>query len=304
MTKSDIAQTHKEVKQESYWSNLTGGGTAAYKMAVMQALISEHSPTPVERILDVGCGTCEVIFEYQKQYGAHAVCIDHDPMVIERLKAAYPDASADFEVADAFALADNSGRYDIVFLMDMVHEIYSFYGRPDRKIEEPTDHPLGLQYVEKLLDSVTACVRTGGLVVITDNVLTEETGPVRVRIKTPEALKAVRYFFEEYPTRRMDVSWEGDDVMQLAAHDFCILLTQYNKIKNENWDRWNVEKMEIHQYWTLSEYREAFDARGFDLHAEVGTPAEAVEEWETDFEVLDGLPGIPEKRITLTAKKR
>lgn len=304
MTAHDIADAHKGVKKGSYWENLTGGDTAAYKLATLRQLVEAHRPARVESLLDIGCGTCEVVFDFQLQYGAKAACMDYDPMVIDRLKAMYPHAAVDWLVADAFALASRAERYDLVFMLDMVHEVYSFYGRPDRKAEEPVDHVLGLQAVERLLDSVAGCVRPGGLIAITDNVLTEETGPVRVRLKTPEAAEAVRHFLEHYPTRRMPIAWEGADVLTLRAHDFCILLTQYNKIKKHDWDRWNVEKMEIHQYWTLGEYGTAFDARGFDLHAEVGTPQDAAAEWGADFEVLSGLPGVPHKRITLVAKKR
>jgi SAM-dependent methyltransferase len=304
----DIAEAHKGVKTGAYWQGLTGGPTAAYKLAELDALIEARRPPEVRSLLDVGCGSCEAVFHYLKRFGgSRATLLDYDAAVLEGLKARHPEAAADPRItwlaADAFALGGRPERHDIALLLDMVHEVYSFYGRPGRTPGEPVDHALGLAAVERLLDGVCAAMNPGGLVCITDNVLCEERGPVRVRVLNPAARGAVARFLAEYPTRRMPARLDGDE-LSLPARDFCILLTQYNKIKRGDWARWNVEKLEIHQYWTLAEYRRAFATRDCELFASVGTPPDAAAEWREDFAVLEGLPGIPEKRITLAARKR
>ena len=91
--------------------------------------------------------------------------------------------------------------------------------------------------------------------------------------------------------------------MVINARNFCNFSpTQYNKIKNRNRDRWGVERMEIHQYFSPKEYEFEFAKRGFKLYAIVETPSDVLEEWSSDFAVIEGLPSLPPKRITLLAK--
>jgi SAM-dependent methyltransferase len=304
MTHTDIAAEHKDVKTGAYWDNLVGGGTAAYKERRIDELLRRHRPERVESMIDIGCGTCELLFRYKAELGAQSlVCMDYDPGVIAFLKGKYPGEAVDWVVADVFELGRSDKRFDLVFLLDMVHEVYSFYGRADRDVEQPVDHALGLGAVGRLLDNVAEATRPGGAVIITDNVLSEEDKDVTVRLKSPKVIQTVKYFLEHYPTRRITADFARPDEMVINARDFCILLTQYNKIKAENWDRWNVEKMEIHQYFSLSEYEAEFGKRGFQVHAFVETPADALEEWSADFEMVEGLPALPPKRITLLAKK-
>jgi hypothetical protein len=143
-------------------------------------------------------------------------------------------------------------------------------------------------------------VRPGGAIAITDNVLTPTNPRVQVRVKPP-ALAAVQRFLAEYPSRLMKVTWPEPDVLDIDAHDFCILTTQYNKVKKGDEARWAVEQLEIHQYMSEQELRDTFAELGFEMHCVVGIPDDARAEWNEDFEMLSGLPGLPDKRITLVA---
>lgn len=304
MQHSDIASEHKDVKTDAYWENLVGGGTAAYKEQIIDDLLRAHGPARIDSMIDIGCGTCELIFHYQAAFGAKSlVCMDYDAGVIGLLKEKYPDQVVEWVVADVFELGKSGRRFDLVFLLDMIHEVYSFYGRSDRDVSQPVDHALGLKAVRSLLDNVAEATRPGGGVIITDNVLCEEDKDVVVKLRSPRVVETVRYFLEHYPTRRIEARFQAPDEIVMNSRDFCILLTQYNKIKAENWARWSIEKMEIHQYFSLSEYRDEFARRGFTLHAVVETPPDALAEWSEDFAMIEGLPALPLKRITLLAKK-
>jgi hypothetical protein len=302
---SDIATSHMNSKGEFYWTDLTSGTTSQYKEAVMDGLIRSHFRHGARNLIDIGCGTCETILKYRQLLGGEtAVCTDYDPAIVRQMQERHADDGIDWRVADIFALADLPGRYDLVFLMDMIHEVYSFYGRPNRRMDEPIDHALGLEVVRRAFEQVTGIVAPNGGIIVTDNVLTEENISVGVRLKTPEVIAAVRYLFDQYPTRRFDYSFRENDLLEINSRDFCVVLTQYNKIKKANWERWNIERLETHQYMTRREYEEMFDGFGFDVHAVVGTPEENRAEWAADFEVVDGLSALPEKRITLLATKR
>jgi SAM-dependent methyltransferase len=300
-----ISSDHQSAKKDTYWENLTGGGTAAYKEQQIDRLLTQFGPHEVKSILDVGCGTCELIFRYQDQWKVPSVtCLDYDAKVIDQLKAKYPDRSVNWVVGDVFTLADSPQKYDLIFLLDMIHEVYSFYGRVDPKMDCPVDHARGLEAVGRLLDNVAVACAPGGGVVISDNLLCEPNQEVVIRLKSPQVIEAVTHFLAHYPTKKIAHQFEAADRLRLNSRDLCILLTQYNKIKNGLWDRWNVEKMEIHQYFSRSEYQREFERRGFTLHLIQETPADAAAEWESDFEVVEGLERLPDKRVTLLALRQ
>ena len=300
-----LTEDHKARKQEAYWEDLVGGNTSQYKEAVLDQLIRTYLPDRVEEILDIVCGTSDIAFKHRDRLKASKlVCTDYDAAIVERMRADQAGRNVEWRVGDIFQIDRWVDRFDLVFLLDMIHEVYSFCGRESRQVPGEINHERGGQAVRAALTSVARLVRPGGGIAITDNVLSAETGPVAVRLLNPEARAAVDRFLAEYPSRRMLVERPAEDVLVIKAHDFCILLTQYNKIKTGQEHRWRVEQLEIHQYMTEDEYRRLFDELGFDLHCIIGTPKPALEEWQSDFEVLSGLPALPPKRITLLAIKR
>ena len=301
----DIAQDHKERKRSGYWANLVEGETGLYKAEAIDELVSGVFPAHCGSILDIGCGTSGIALALRRRLGAgRVVFMDYDAAVIERLRGESTDPTIEWVVNDIFAVGEWSERFDLILLLDMIHEVYSFYGRPVRDMTIPIDHVRGQGAVRTALAQVATLVNPGGGVIITDNVLCRQAVPLVVRLRTPAVVRAVRRFLDEYPSRRMAIEWHDEATIGIGSHDFCILLTQYNKIKSGQEDRWNVEKFEIHQYMTEDELRSMFEALGFDLHCIIGTPPGARAEWEEDFAVLDGLSAIPEKRVTLLAVKR
>ena len=300
-----LIDSHKSSKGDAYWDNLTGGETGRYKARVLDGLLRAHLAKPVEAILDIGCGTSDIAFRYRDLAGgARLVCMDYDAAIVEAARRNHPDEPVEWRVADIFEIDRWQDRFDIVFMLDMLHEVYSFRGRTDLAKAGEIDHARGLAAAEEALAKIATVVAPGGGIVITDNVLSPETGPVTVRLRNEAAQAAVERFLAEYPSRRMAVGRPEPGVIRLAAHDFCILLTQYNKIKSGQEDRWRVEQLEIHQYMTERQYRETFDRLGFDAHIVIGTPDSQMQEWRDDFAVLDGMAGLPEKRVTLLAVKR
>jgi len=301
----DISESHMESKGEAYWKDLTSGTTGQYKSRVMEALVKEHLKGPKESLIDIGCGTCEEILKYAKLLPANRLtCTDYDPAIVAEMRAKNLDRRIDWKVADIFALDLLEEKYDLVFLMDVIHEIYSFYGRPDRDIQTPVDHQLGMKYVYEAFHQVAKIVNQGGGVIVTDAVLCNSNTSVLVRIKNERARESVKYFLDNYPTKRIKVTWVGPMEIEILSRDLNIMLTQYNKIKAENWERWNIERLEIHEYMSPDEYQKMFSNLGFDLHMVVGTPDVSRQEWNEDFQMVSGMEELPEKRITLLAIKR
>lgn len=271
----------------------------------MAELISRHLKRPVDCIADIGCGTCETILKYGKLFQAKKlICTDYDAKIIEAMKLKHQDKPIEWRPADLFELKSFNEQLDLVFFMDMLHEIYSFYGRPQKDLKFAVDHQAGQEFVKQAVKNIAQFVTPGGGILITDNVLCEESVSLRVQLQHAEVMEAVQYFFEEYSTKLLPHQLSKTGELTIHSRDFCILLTQYNKIKRQDWKRWSTERYEIHQYMTLSEYTRMFRDLGFHVQAVIGTPQQTRNEWKEDFKVLSGLSHIPEKRITLLAIKQ
>jgi len=299
-----IEEKHKQSKQRDYWNDLSVGTTTRYKEEKIEELIKTYFPIDAKSILDVGSGgNCDHVLKYQKLFSSErVVCVDYDEKIIREMKSRFPNEGLEFKVADIFALESLRGSFDLVFFLDMLHEIYSFYGRPEKNISYPVNHEKGQEYILKAVENISRQVSPHGGVIITDNIVCGEDVPVLLKLKTSEIRDTVSYFLEEYPSKEINASLNGD-VLSVGSRDLCTLLTQYNKIKKKEWERWDVEKMEIHQYMTLQEYTQMFDSLGFKTHAIVETPGDVFQEWSEDFEIIEGLRSFPKKRITLLAVK-
>lgn len=301
-----IQQDHRSRKRSSYWQNLVEGATALYKVETLDTLIDHYAPQPKTAILDIGCGTSVLANTLRSRSpGCRLMCMDYDPVVVARMRAASDDPTIEWRVADILDLAGTTDRFDLVLLIDMLHEVYSFYGRSEGAGIGIIDHHRGLAVVEMALAEIARIVSPGGAIAITDNVLSDAAGPYLVRLRQPDRLAPViAQFIAEYPSRRIAPVWVAGDTFEIGSSDFCILLTRSNKLKSGQIDRWNVEKLEVHQYFDRAGYQRLFDSLGFDMHATVGTPSEALAEWAEDFDVLAGGSGLPDKRISLLAVKR
>lgn len=299
-----ISESHKSTKNPNYWHDLTSGVTSVYKERVLDSLLDKHLREPLGTVVDIGCGTCEMILRLKNRFKAKkAICLDYDEKIVAAMRERFRGVDVGWQVGDIFSIDRLDPETDLVLFIDMLHEVYSFYGRPDGNLMTPVNHTLGLQSVVQVLNNIGKQVRPGGGIAITDNVLCEENHQVKVRVKRGNLHEGIIFFFQNYPSRIFDYQFSGD-LLEMNSRDFCILLTQYNKIKNNDIARWETERFEIHQYMTLNEFRDCFDDMGFDCHAVVGTPHPTLMEWEDDFEILEGLDYLPGKRITVLAIRR
>ncbi len=299
-----IASSHKKSKQEGYWTNLTQGITSQYKARMIDDLLQSHYRLKGERLLDVGCGTSEIIMHYRDKFKSKsAVCMDYDEKIVAKMKQLHGDAGLEFVVADIFELEPWSKSFDLIFTLDVIHEIYSVYGRADKDIKNQVQHSNGIIYVRKAFKALASLLEPGGGIVLTDNILPQGDFEVSFRPRTPAVQEAVGIFIKEFPTKSIPVKISAGKYTMMVR-DFCILLTQYNKIKNSDLARWDVERLEIHQYMSQPEFAEAFDQLGFDCHFRIGTPEDSLVEWREDFELIDGLVDFPPKRVNLLAIKR
>lgn len=302
----EISRVHKENKREGYWDDLSVGSTTAYKTLKIEELLQNFFPLRCESILDIGSGgNCDHIIKYRDLLQARRIaCLDYDARIINNMKEKFPNEGIEWYVADIFELQLFRERFDLIFLLDMLHEVYSFYGRPSKGINESVNHEKGLEAVVKAITNISDIMNPKGGIIITDAILPSENTPVTFRAKSQEVTDTIKHFFRNYPTRKIDGVLRENNLVTISAQDFSVLLTQYNKIKNKDWSRWNIERLEQHQYMTKEQYEGIFARLGFETHMIVETPRYVKEEWDGDFEIISGLKDFPQKRVTLLAMKK
>jgi SAM-dependent methyltransferase len=299
MSKDMDALTHKELKQESYWDAMNRRPTTRHNRDTILALLGEHGPRAPQRIADIGCGTGHILQMMKERYPrADLFGLDYDPAAIRHSEERWGHL-AKFVQADLFEMDKLGDGFDIVLLCDVLHEVYSFKARQKNGRVDSTK---GDQVINAALDAVKRSLNPGGVLIITDSLLSEEDTPVSLEARSPAVLEAVKRVVSDYPSRELLAEFDGSR-FRTSSRDLCYILTQYNKVKNGDVARWNVEKLEVHQYWCPSTFQTYCSEAGLSLFAINGTPEETLEEWETDFAILSGLKTFPTRRTSILARR-
>jgi len=293
------------VKNDDYWTDLVEGVTGNYKTEQLMRLLKGVTLPAGSAVVDIGCGTSILSKVVAKETGLDSIiCADYDPQIVAEGRSAETDPRVQWRVADAQELPGWNDRIGAVTFFDVLHEVYSFVGREETGSE--IDHERGLKAVKTVLEAGAKALEPGGVIIITDDILPEEKGSVKVRCLSTSIKDVVKKLVAEYPSRVLAVEWDSqaNDTFYIPARHFMTLLTQYNKLKRSDLSRWNVERMEVHEYLSPLEYEEFFSQYGLETKVDAGTPKEALDEWSTDFEIVDGLDGFPPKRGTVVATKQ
>jgi SAM-dependent methyltransferase len=291
---------HMRRKRDAYWTDLVGGVTGQYKTKQVQRLLEGRTLPAGSSVIDVGAGTSD-LSKMVAEYGGveKIVCLDYDAEIVAESRAAETDPRVEWRVGDAGDLDAYGTNVGAVGFFDILHEVYSFIGRSPE--DGSVDHARGRAAVEKILAAAASALAPGGVILITDDVLPEQETPVRVAARSDAIATLLRRIEREYPSRPLEIAWNGERQFTIPARTFITLLTHYNKPKLGDEARWAVEQMEVHEYMKVSEYESFFGNLGLTVSVDVGTPPEAHAEWAEDFEILDGLPDFPSKRVAVLA---
>lgn len=297
-----VPEEHMRRKRDAYWTDLVGGVTGGYKTEQVSRLLSGWSAPADSKIVDVGAGTSHLSKMVAEMGGAEQIiCVDYDDDIVTDGRAAETDPRVEWRTADARDLGSWTDRVGAVTFFDILHEAYSFVGRVG---DDPAiDHARGRVAVEEILTATASALAPGGVLVITDDVLPEEEGVVRVACQREDIAQLVRRIEREYRSRSLDIQWVDDLEFDIPARTLITLLTQYNKPKRGDEARWAVEQMEVHEYMKASEYDAFLRDLGLTPSIDVGTPPEALAEWQDDFRIVSGLDGFPLKRVAVVAVK-
>lgn len=293
---------HMRRKRDAYWSDLTAGETGRYKTDQVVRLLAARSLPVESSVIDIGAGTSDLSALVADIGGVRdIVCVDYDPALVAERAAHEENPLVNWRVADARDLTHLDTTPGAVTFFDVLHEVYSFVGR-----DEETGrvvHEVGIEAVREALRSAAEVLAPGGVVIVTDDVLPDQEITTVVRARNDLAAETVRLLERDYPSCDLEIVWRDDAVFEIPSRRLITLLTQYNKPKRGDMDRWRVEQMEVHEYMSANEIRTFFEGLGMRVDLETGTPEQARLEWESDFEVIEGLSALPDKRVAVVAQK-
>lgn len=300
-----VPEEHMRRKRDAYWADLVGGTTGAYKTGQIQDLLRDWTLPSDSVIVDVGAGTSylsKMLAEIGGQPDAKIVCVDYDEGIIEEMRKQETDPQVEWRVADARELGSWTEKVGVVSYFDVLHEVYSFVGRVEGGKE--VRHDVGIAAVEEVLAASAQVLTPGGVVVITDDVIPESDGDITLKCRNDLVRRTLKERVEvEYGSRPLQITWQDEDTFTMPVRTFATLLTQYNKPKKGDETRWAVEQMEVHQYMKVSDYERVLGGHGLTVTTHTGTADVVTDEWNEDFELVDGLDAFPDKRVAVVATK-
>ncbi len=295
---------------EFYWETrllpMENLGKRAAILAVSQLIrrLAEQVDHPL-RLLELGCGEGPVIGSL---LDAHAqacdvqasVGVDYNAVSLAHCRRDYPGfrcVQGDFTDPDLLA---GLGRFDIVILVNALHEVFSDAFSP--ALGE-IDVPLAKQRVAQALSGAAACLKPGGWLVLFDGLEPpgEPSRTLRIRFKEYAARQEFEDFARQYRPFRIDYRPAGDPLsIELSQHDFTRYITKSIFLGKGLWD---TERTQSYQYFTEEEFRAAFAQQGLEI-SELRTLTMNDEKWRHRVDILTPGAAFPDEHILILAHQR
>lgn len=269
---------------------------------LVQALAAR--PGGQARMLEAGCGAGQIIGSLAEAHGqipgvAESVGIDYQRAAVEAARRAYPRLRfVEGDFTDAALLA-GLGRFDLVLLVNALHEVYSAAYSP--ALGE-VDAAAGRSRVEQALARTAACLEPGGWLLLFDGLEPpgDPQAPVRLCFRTPEARAGFEVFAREYQPFRIHYRPLGEPGrVELSRRDFARYVDKSIFLGKR---LWQSERFESYQYFTESEFRAAFDRLGLQIR-ELRAFTVNEEKWRALVEIETPGVDFPQEHVLILAAK-
>lgn len=267
------------------------------------------------RILELGCGEGQVIGAL---LDAHArdcsregsAGVDYNPGSLDRCRLDYPGlhcVEGDFTDANLLeglleilraGLQAGSGSFDLVLLINALHEVFSDCFSPERN---EIDIPAGKLRVEQALAAAAGCLEPGGRLVLFDGL--EPSGDpqrsVRIRFRDQTIRREFATFAEEFHPFQVAYREVNTPLcVELSVRDFTRYLTKSIFLGK---GLWQTERLQSYQYFTQEEFRAAFARVGLEI-LELRTLTMNEEKWRYRVEIETPGAGFPDEHILIVAR--
>lgn len=265
--------------------------------------ISRQKAQPV-RILELGCGEGQVIGTL---IDAHTplcatqivVGIDYNAHSLTRCQHNFPGLhwiNGDFTDP---ALLAGLGEYDLVLLVNALHEVFSAEISPE--LGEP-DILSGKQRVEEALAVAVSCLAPGGWLVLFDGIepAGNSTDRLQLRFQDPMAWNEFEIFASQYrPFRISYRNLEPPMSIEISRHNFTRYITKSIFLGKP---LWQTERLESYQYYSMDEFRTVFARRGLEI-MELRSLTINTDKWRRKVEILSPDDDFPDEHVLILARK-
>ncbi len=256
------------------------------------------------RLLELGCGEGQVIGQL---LDAHAqscslpasVGVDYNPQSLARLHRDYPALECvEGDFTDPELLA-RLGKFDIVILVNALHEVFSDSYSPELG---EIDIPAAKLHVKKALVGAVSCLEPGGWLVLFDGL--EPTGDpnqiVRIHFQDHQVRQEFEIFVREYHPFR--ITYQEVDrplTIELSRRDFTRYITKTIFLGKQLWE---TERLQSYQFFTEEEFRTELASDGLEIYA-LNTMTMNEEKWSRLVDIETPGFRFPEEHILILARQ-
>jgi len=264
----------------------------------------QQTSQPV-RLLELGCGEGQIIGALlnghaQNCAGNLIAGVDYNARSLARCRNDFPDLhciQGDFTDP---VLLSRLGCYDIVLLVNALHEVYS--AGFSQTLGE-VDVPAAKRRVESALAEITGLLAPGGWLLLFDGL--EPPGnpeeKLQIRFLHAQALSHFVDFASQYQPFRISYRETGSPFcIELPRRDFTRYITKSIFLGKA---LWQTERLESYQYFREDEFRAAFARCGLEI-TELRTLTMNLEKWQQLVEVITPEAVFPQEHILIQARRK
>lgn len=257
------------------------------------------------RLLELGCGEGQIVgtlLNSHAQYCANnlIVGVDHNAQSLARCRNDFPGMrciQGDFTDP---ALLLSLGRYDIVLLVNALHEVYS--AELSQALGE-VDVQAAKQRVESALAETTGLLASGGWLLLFDGL--EPPGNPEERLQIRFLHEQARSHFEDFASQYQPFRISRREIgspfcVELSQRDFTRYITKSIFLGKA---LWQTERLESYQYFREDEFRAAFARCGLEI-TELRTLTMNLEKWQRLVEIITPGADFPQEHILILAQRK
>ncbi len=295
---------------EMYWEDrlraLENQGKREAILAASRLLRGRFQQTgKPARILELGCGEGQIVGALVEAHPdlcdrTRIVGLDYNPQSLARCRRDFPGLR--FMLGDFTdpALLPTLGEYDLILLVNVLHEVFSTTLAPT---SGQVDVPLAKLRAAAALTAAVGMLAPGGWLVLFDGL--EPPGAPDDRLRIRFIHSAARRNFDQFVTQyrpfRITFHETGDLLcVELSRRDFIRYMTKSIFLGRPIWER---ERLESYQYFNEAEFRAAFLSAQMDI-VELRMLSENEERWRESVWIETQGEDYPVEHILILAQNQ